>query len=238
VAQAVCLLYPLVYELAQLSKKGPVAYFANNSTDYVHIVAGYSSIYCQLYVGTWSIISKLVMMFVVWATMMKTIEQLRVISSFSYIVTMIRNVISDLVVFFIFFAVVIISFSMQLDIFGRSTADEYKLIGPLFGNIFATLRLSLGDYEFTQISELKLYYAHVMFWVIWLMMVVFSSLIFLNFIIAEVGNSYAKCRENITPTVFQERAILIAEAEDLFSKKNLTDAKKFPKAIVVRKNEL
>lgn len=74
VLQAVCLLYPLVYELAQLSKKGFVSYFANNSTDYVHIVAGYSSIYCQLYVGTWSIISKLVMMFVVWATMMKTIE--------------------------------------------------------------------------------------------------------------------------------------------------------------------
>lgn len=58
-----------------------------------------------------------------------------------------------------------------------------------------------------------------MFWVIWVMMVVFSSLIFLNFIIAEVGNSYQKCRANIEPTVFQERAILIAEAEDLYSKK-------------------
>ena len=129
-------------------------------------------------------------MVVVIATMFKTFESLRVISSFSYIVTMIRNVMRDLIIFFVFFTVVILSFSMILDVCGRSTAEEYKMIGPLFGNIFATLRLSLGDFEFSQIGEQKLTLMHIMFWALWVLMVVFSSLIFLNFIIAEVSNSY------------------------------------------------
>ena len=38
---------------------------------------------------------------------------------------------------------------------------------------------------------------HVLFWGVWIFMVFFSSLIFLNFIIAEVSNSYAKCNECI-----------------------------------------
>ena len=38
---------------------------------------------------------------------------------------------------------------------------------------------------------------NIVFWVVWILMVAFSSLIFLNFIIAEVSNSYAKCSENI-----------------------------------------
>ena len=48
-------------------------------------------------------------------------------------------------------------------------------------------------------------------------MVVFSSLIFLNFIIAEVSNSYQKVRDNIDALVYQERSGLIQEVEDLYS---------------------
>ena len=62
-----------------------------------------------------------------------------------------------------------------------------------------------------------------------MIMVAMSSLIFLNFIIAEVSNSYAVISENIATLVYKERAGLIFEIERSFSdysKKN--DKLRFP----------
>ena len=50
-------------------------------------------------------------------------------------------------------------------------------------------------------------------------MVLFTALIFLNFIIAEVSNSYTRVKENIYSYIYSERAKLISEAEELLSKK-------------------
>jgi len=69
-------------------------------------------------------------------------------------------------------------------------------------------------------------------------MVIFSSLIFLNFIIAEVSNSYANVKENIDAMIYKERAQLINEAEDILSEKTkMTNKLKFPKYVVTRQIE-
>jgi hypothetical protein len=69
-------------------------------------------------------------------------------------------------------------------------------------------------------------------------MVIFSSLIFLNFIIAEVSNSYANVKENIDAMIYKERAQLINEAEDILSEKTkMTNKFKFPKYVVTRQIE-
>ena len=122
----------------------------------------------------------------------KTFFFLRIIMSYSYIVTMIVNVVADLRVFLTFFAILIIMFSAVFDVIAKATQDEYTHINPFFGNLFLTLRLSLNDFNFDLLksegvlSDLQ----HWLFWIIWILMVLFSSLIFLNFIIAEVSNSY------------------------------------------------
>ena len=67
-------------------------------------------------------------------------------------------------------------------------------------------------------------------------MVAFSSLIFLNFIIAEVGNSYKKVRDNIVSLVFQERAELIEGVEDLYPEER-KDKINFPKYLIIREFE-
>jgi len=103
---------------------------------------------------------------------------------------MITNVVIDLKVFLIFFFVLIVMFSMIFDVISRNEAAEYQKIGYWFGNFFTTLRLSLGDFDFGMIEDKPLTKQHILFWVTWLIMVVFSSLIFLNFIIAEVSSSY------------------------------------------------
>jgi len=66
-------------------------------------------------------------------------------------------------------------------------------------------------------------------------MVVFSALIFLNFIIAEVSNSYSKINANISKLVYKERATLINEAEDVMSRKaRAKNVNSFPKFIITR----
>jgi hypothetical protein len=79
-----------------------------------------------------------------------------------------------------------------------------------------TLRLSLGDFDFSVLDDETLGTPqHALFWITWVVMVNFSLLIFLNFIIAEVSNSYSKVRERIDAQIYKERAKLISEAEDV-----------------------
>ena len=68
--------------------------------------------------------------------------------------------------------------------------------------------------------------------------VFFSSLIFLNFIIAEVSNSYQECKSNIAALIYMERASLIYETEAIMNEDTKKNNKvKFPKFIVVREGE-
>ena len=127
-------------------------------------------------------------------------------------------------------------FSLIFDVIQKNKAGEYDKIGFFVGGILTTLRLSLGDFDFNFIEKNKLLDTdtHILFWILWFMMVVFSSLIFLNFIIAEVCNSYAEVRSNIDAFIYKERASLIAEAEDIMSNKSKTDKNSFPTFIISR----
>ena len=69
-------------------------------------------------------------------------------------------------------------------------------------------------------------------------MVIFSALIFLNFIIAEVSNSYGKINSNINELVYKERAKLINESEDIMSDHvKATNTTRFPKFIITREQD-
>ena len=107
------------------------------------------------------------------------------------------------------------------------------------GNFLTTLRLSLGDFDFTVLEGDNLDAdQHVLFWIIWTIMVIFSALIFLNFIIAEVSNSYSNINENIDALIYKERASLIQESEDLmYESTKQNDKVKFPKYIIIRELE-
>lgn len=55
----------------------------------------------------------------------------------------------DLKVFMIFFILIIIMFSLIFDIIAPTPAEEYAHVGRFCGNVLTTLRLSLGDFDFT-----------------------------------------------------------------------------------------
>ena len=158
----------------------------------------------------------------------------------------------DLRVFLLFFAILILKFSMIFDVIAPNNADEYQYVTKYTANLLTTLRLSLGDFDFGVLQDNEIEKdddgnvirlplnkkQHILFWITWVLMVIFSSLIFLNFIIAEVSNSYANVKVNIDSLIYKERAGLINEAEDIMSSSTKkTNKKKFPKYIVVRDRE-
>jgi len=108
----------------------------------------------------------------------------------------------------------------------------------MIGNIFSQLRLSLGDFDFEITNNQLTKNQRFLYWGSFTIMYILASLIFLNFIIAEVGNTYETVKEQIDALIFKERAKLIREAEIVMlenTKRN--DTKKFPKYIVVRECE-
>lgn len=120
-----------------------------------------------------------------------------------------------------------------------------------------TLRLSLGDFVFDPLNEPDMINVaekdepekfewnphridktqHIIFWTVWILMVVFTALVFLNFIIAEVSNSYLKVKMQINNLIYRERATLTQEAEDIMTDDNKKDRKLFPKFFVIREVE-
>ena len=237
-----CLSYPIYHDAIQLYKTG-FSYLADkwNYLDLLHIGLGLYNVYLQWYSGTWDLLPKIVFITVTLICLLKTFFFMRIIMSFSYIVTMIINVVADLKVFMLFFAILIVMFSAIFDVIAMTDADEYKNIGPFMGNVMTTLRLSLGDFYFGVLMDKNQPLPtlnHWLYWIIWVFMVIFSSLIFLNFIIAEVSNSYANAKENIDSLIYKERASLIQEIEDITPEFAIrSNTKKFPKYIVVRQLE-
>ena len=67
-----------------------------NYLDMLHIFLGYLNVYFQLKTGTWELWSKVTMIVCILVSLMKTFFFMRIVMSFSYIVTMIINVVYDL----------------------------------------------------------------------------------------------------------------------------------------------
>ena len=63
---------------------------------------------------------------------------------------------------------------------------EYKHINLFFVNVITILRFSLGDFDFASISQVG-DFERIIFWITWVVIVLTTCVIFLNFIIAEVS---------------------------------------------------
>ena len=113
---------------------------------------------------------------------------------------------------------------------------DYQYLGAFIGNLIDTMKMSLGD--FGMIDRVQEDFSHkTTFWLTWGVIVLFMSIIFLNFIIAEASASYEKVKENLVAMINKEKANLIAEAENMYldSWKNLSN---FPKYIIIRSIEV
>lgn len=71
---------------------------------------------------------------------------------------------------------------------------EYINLGLFLGNFLACLRVSMGDFDFSGPGLLSTQ-ENILFFVLWLTIVLVTCIVFLNFIIAEASESYARVKE-------------------------------------------
>ena len=197
---------------------------------------------------------KVIMILVILLAIVKTFFYLRVFESLSYIVTMLKNVIYDLRVFLIFYFMIIFLFGLIFGVLGVGNMkapgdykelrddppetyydipyEEYDHVGMFVGNIIFVMRASIGDFDFGA-SEFLTQGENYVFWLIWALVVVLLCIIFLNFIISEIGASYDSLKEKLEQLIIKERASLISEAEDMMFER-FTDENTFPRCIIER----
>lgn len=147
--------------------------------------------------------------------MVKTFFFMRMFDSMAHLVSMIQQVAHDLRAFIVFFFILLQITSLILSIIGVGSHSsnlieeasvagegkenavlsqpgiEYQYLPIWIKQIVTVLRMSLGDFDFsesTQLSPIQNY----LFWLVWLILVIITCIVFMNFIIAEVSSSYTQ----------------------------------------------
>jgi hypothetical protein len=88
-----------------------------------------------------------------------------------------------------FFGFVVVFFSVFVGILIKDLSD-YEGIGPV-GYFVIALRESIGDYDTASYSQNTDY--KIIGWIVYLMVMFLGNVIFMNFIIAVVSQSYENC---------------------------------------------
>ena len=93
--------------------------------------------------------------------------------------------------------------------------SEYKKIGLFFGNFLYVFRAAMGDFSVYNSSVYLSDAENYLFWLCFIMILLFTNIIFLNFLIAEASNSYSRVKERLFEFNLKESALLIDEAEHM-----------------------
>lgn len=161
---------------------------------------------------------------IVLLTFIKVAFFIRVFDGFSFLVQMISSVFYDLRYFLLSFALFISTFTVFLSILLRN--DSGMGIFDLFQMAF---RSSIGDnemdaYERTDYQTLT--------WVVWLLIMVVGNIIFMNFIIAVVNESYENCMTKMVAQSYKVKVDMIAERESIMTEAELANREWFPNFII------
>ena len=214
------ILYPFVYEGFQAYNMGFLEYFTDfhNYFDIFYILGSVAMSLLHIIFDPFQFISKVVMIFTILLSIVRTFKLMKIFSAFSPIVTMLSNVVYDLRIFLFFYIILTALFSLLFgvlgvgnrrinsnfyDVFGKEKDNEpedeeggdypgveFKHVGKLFGYFLETLRISTGDFTIIDSSIYLTETENIIFWLCWTIVVGVCCIIFLNFIIAEASASY------------------------------------------------
>lgn len=96
-------------------------------------------------------------------------------------------------------------------------------------------RTSLGDFDVDSFSSLPGGSIIIAAWIIWLIAVIISNIIFMNFLIAVISESYEKIMQKMTSQTYKGKVDLIYERESQFKDEDLNNPQLFPRYIVLRR---
>jgi hypothetical protein len=113
---------------------------------------------------------------------------------------------------------------------------EYQSVGLLAGEFLWTFRLSMGDFAAIEAQGTLEKRESQIFWIMWVITVVLTCIIFLNFVVAEACASYMRVKEYLLPIIEREKALLISESEEM-TLRRFKNKEKYPKFLIVRETE-
>ncbi|CDW78457.1 wd-40 repeat protein [Stylonychia lemnae] len=236
-AKALCsivLIFFLIYEVKQIIAQKR-SYFDDgwNYFDISHIAA--FTTFCILdFTIEDSDNLILIKVLVIYLSFMKLFFFLRIYDGFSFLVQMMAGVFKDLKYFLSFFLIMILQFGMIfLVLFKAEQIDEYNGVNKLAYFLMA-FRISSGDFNvdnYHSQGDLLVIFS----WIIWLLAVIILNIVFMNFIIAVISESYERVMQKLVAESYKVKANMIVEREQLFSSKELEKQENFPNFIVVRR---
>ncbi|CDW79314.1 wd-40 repeat protein [Stylonychia lemnae] len=228
------LLYFLIYEIKQIRVQRS-QYFNDgwNYFDFSHIIA--FTTFCILDFTNESQDNLiLIKILVIVLSFMKLFFFLRIYDGFSFLVQMMAGVFKDLKYFLLFFIIFILQFGMIfLVLFKAQQIDEYNGVNKLAYFLMA-FRISSGDFQLDDYHSQE--DGLVIFtWVIWLIAVMTLNIVFMNFIIAVISESYERVMQKLVAESYRVKANMIVEREQLFNAADLKSQEYFPNFIAIRR---
>eukprot|EP00347_Sterkiella_histriomuscorum_P015684 403356086 len=177
------------------------------------------------------IILKLVIVFL---TFLKINFFLRIYDGFSFLVSMMAAVFVDLKYFIGFFLIFILEFGLVFAIlFDAISIEEYQGIG-IFAYIMMAFRTSSGDFNVDSYKDQSSALV-IISWVIWIIAVMLLNVMFMNFIIAVISESYEKVMQKLVAESYRVKVQMIVERELHFTEEELISEQYFPKYMILRR---
>ena len=149
------------------------------------------------------------MCILVLTLLVKTFFYLRIFPTLTPIVVMITEVVYDLRIFLVFYIILLAAFCNIFAVLGignytgdgvidrNKNGKEYEAIGLHLGEFLWTFKISLGDFSVINPSKSLTKIENRIFWVTWVLCVLITCIIFLNFVVAEACASYARVKESL-----------------------------------------
>jgi hypothetical protein len=105
-----------------------------------------------------------------------------------------------------------------------------------FSYFIIALRTSLGDNEIGDYSDYldgDVPSTSSLTWLVWLLIMVVGNVIFMNFIVAVVSESYEKCMQRQTIEKYRRRLQMIREKEIIMSREEWANQRYFPNSLIL-----
>ena len=171
---------------------------------------------------------KILFSFSVMMSLIKFVYLVRVFTNLNFLVTMLMTVCSEVGFFMLLFSIFLLCFAecnhiMNVDI------EAYGRLPPLVSHFISVLRCAMGDFsvidpyqgfdiiDFPEESGDSMYrhsYKITVFtFVLWGIGIFFLFMIFMNFIIAVIGDSYEKVIKFKEAHDYKQRIMMIYERE-------------------------
>eukprot|EP00347_Sterkiella_histriomuscorum_P010233 403377082 len=170
---------------------------------------------------------------VVFLSFLKVNFFLRIYDGFSFLVSMMAGVFKDIKYFLYFFSIILVEFGILfIIIFQAGDLPQYKGLGH-FGYLMMSFRLSTGDFELDDYASQKPQLI-LATWAIWVSAVFVLNLIFMNFIIAVISESYERVMTKLVAQSYKVKVDMIVERE-LHMDYSQINQKNFPKNLFLRR---